>query len=149
MAFAAAADVTAAKAPRLSGAVAEVWQREPPRITLNPDPLKGAPVVETDTWHLSGSAFLPPSADPSARLRDLFIMVNDQKIFFKVQPENATTTRMDFATDVPLKPGINLVAVFAREDEEFQSRRLIAVYRRPTPAVAAEARKGADQEKTP
>jgi carboxyl-terminal processing protease len=29
--------------------------------------------------------------------------------------------------------------VFAREDEEFQSRRSLVVYRRPPPEVAAEA----------
>jgi carboxyl-terminal processing protease len=147
MAFAGPADVTATKTPRLSGTIAEAWQREPPRIALSPDPLKGAPVVETDTWHLSGSATLPTSADPSARLRDLFILVNDQKVFFKVQPDNASTTRMDFATDIPLKPGINLVAVFAREDEEFQSVRRVAVYRRPPPTIATEARKATEQEK--
>jgi carboxyl-terminal processing protease len=149
MAFAAVGDVSSVRTPRLSGAIAEVWQREPPRIAMNPDPAKEAPVVDTDTWHLSGSATIPPSADASAKLRDLFVMVNDQKVFFKVQPENTSATRMDFATDIPLKPGINVVAVFAREDEEFQSRRVIAVYRRPPATVAAEARKGAEQEKAP
>jgi hypothetical protein len=55
------ADVKPAKGPR-SGSVAEAWQREPPRIALAPDPAKGAPVVEGDTFRLSGSASVAPSA---------------------------------------------------------------------------------------
>ena len=65
--------------------------------------------------------------------------MNDQKVFFKVQPDEASTSRMDFTTDVPLKPGNNVVTVFAREDEEFQSRRSVVVFRRPPSAVAADA----------
>jgi carboxyl-terminal processing protease len=46
---------------------------------------------------------------------------------------------MEFATDLPLKPGNNIVTVFAREDEEFQTRRSLVVYRRPPAEVAADA----------
>jgi hypothetical protein len=52
--------------------------------------------------------------------------------------ESATTSKLDFSADVPLKPGNNVATVFAREDEEFQTRRSIVVYRKPTSAVAAE-----------
>jgi len=138
-AFAAESDVKAAKGVR-SGAIAAAWQREPPRIALSPDPLRGAPVVEGDLMKLSGSASVAASVDPGAsRLRDVFIYVNDQKVFFKVVPEATNAARMDFATDLPLKPGNNVVTVFAREDEDFQSRRSLVVYRRPPAEVAAEA----------
>jgi carboxyl-terminal processing protease len=131
------------RAPR-AGTVVEAWQREPPRIALVPDPQKGAPVVESDTWRLQGSAALPPGSDPSTRLRDVFVFVNDRKVFFKVVPENAATPKMDFTTDIPLKPGNNLVTVFAREDDEFQARRSIVVYRRPPAEMA-----GATQTQDP
>ncbi|MFT3917799.1 MAG: MXAN_5808 family serine peptidase [Anaeromyxobacteraceae bacterium] len=123
------------KAPR-SGAVAMAWQREPPRIALAPDPAKGAPVVEGDTMKLSGSATVPASADDSTRLRDVFIYVNDQKVFFRVVPDEKASTRLDFQADLPLKPGQNTVTVVAREDEEFQTRRSLVVFRRAPPAVA-------------
>jgi carboxyl-terminal processing protease len=135
-AFAADADVKVTRAPR-AGAVTELWQREPPRIALVPDPQRGAPVIELDKWHLQGSATLPPSSDPTARLRDVFVYVNDQKVFFKVVPETATSNRLDFAADVHLKPGNNVVTVFAREDDELQSRRSVVVFRR-TPATVAQ-----------
>jgi carboxyl-terminal processing protease len=136
--FVAAEDVRPAKGPR-SGAVALAWQREPPRITFTPDPAKGAPVVDADTWKLTGSASVPPNADPDGRLRDVFVFVNDQKVFFKVVPEEAGAERLEFTTDLPLQPGQNVVTVFAREDEEFQARRSIVIFRRTPEAVAADA----------
>jgi carboxyl-terminal processing protease len=137
--FAADADVKHGKGPR-SGQIAAAWQREPPRIALVPDPIRGAPVVDGDQFRLQGTASVNPGADPgSARLRDVFVYVNDQKVFFKVVPETTSQARMDFATDVPLKPGNNVVTVFAREDDEFQTRRSVVVYRRPPPEVAQDA----------
>jgi carboxyl-terminal processing protease len=138
-AFAASADVKHAKGVR-AGPVSEAWQREPPRITLVPDPLKGAPVVDGEVLRLHGTASVPASADPgAARLRDVFVYVNDQKVFFKVVPESANASKMEFTTDLPLKAGNNVVTVVAREDDEFQTRRSIVVYRRPPAEVAQDA----------
>jgi carboxyl-terminal processing protease len=126
---------------RPTGAAVEVWQREPPRIAFAPDPAGGAPVVEADKLHLHGSAYVP-DGPPGAttRLRDVFIFANEQKVFFKVVPATGAATKMDFAADVPLKPGNNVITVFAREDEEFQSRRTIYVNRRGAAEVAQGAR---------
>ena len=137
-AFVAAADVEPAHgAKSVPGAVAEVWQRQPPRITLVPDPKQGAPVVGSDKIRISGSAEVPPGiAGAETKLRDLFIFVNEQKVFFKVVPEAAGSSKFDFATDVPLKLGNNVVTVYAREDEEFQARRSIIVNRRGPAEVA-------------
>jgi carboxyl-terminal processing protease len=140
-AFAAEADVKPAAGGR-AGAIAAAWQHEPPRITLDPDPSRGAPAVDADTFRLSGLASIPPSSDPDARLRDVFVFVNEKKVFFKVVPENQTSPRMEFQADVPLKPGNNLITVFAREDEDFQARRSFYVLRR-TPASAAQAERPA------
>ncbi len=136
--FVAATDVKRAKGPR-SGFLAEAWQREPPRIAISPDPMKGAPVVEGDTFRLQGSASVPSSAEGAARLRDVFVFVNDQKVFFKVVPESANAASLDFQADLPLKPGNNVVTVVAREDEEFQTRRSVVIYRRPQAEVAQDA----------
>ena len=134
--FAASGDVEPARA-KPSGTASEVWQREPPRIALVPDPARGAPVVSGEKIHIEGSASVPPGvAGAHTRLRDVFIFANDQKVFFKVVPEAGGATRMDFSADVPLKPGNNVVTVFAREDEEFQARRTVYVHRRGTAEVA-------------
>jgi len=133
--FVAAAQVKPVKGPR-GGVVGPSWQREPPRIALSPDPAKGAPVVEGDTLRLNGTATVPPSSDEATRIRDVFIYVNDQKVFFRVVPDEAGAVKLDFQTDLPLKPGQNVVTVVAREDEEFQARRTLVVFRKAAPAVA-------------
>ena len=137
-AFVADADVKPAKGPR-SGAIAAAWQREPPRIAISPDPMKGAPVVEGDTFKLSGTASVAPSLEGGAKLRDVFVFVNEQKVFFKVVPESANAAKLDFQADLPLKPGNNVVTVFAREDDELQTRRSVVIYRRPQAEVAQDA----------
>jgi carboxyl-terminal processing protease len=139
--FVAASQVEPSSRARREGTVAPVWQREPPRIALAPDPARGAPVAEGDRWRLGGTATAPPPvAGAGTRLRDVFVYVNDQKVFFKVVPESGASSSMDFAADLPLKPGNNVVTVFAREDEEFQSRRSLVVYRRPPSEVAQQAK---------
>jgi carboxyl-terminal processing protease len=135
--FVASGDVAAARGAR-AGAITEAWQKEPPRIALSPDPARGGPVVDAATFKLSGSATVPASADPDSRLRDVFIFVNDTKVFFRVVPEGAAASRLEFTADLPLKPGQNTVTVVAREDQEFQSRRSMVVYRRAPAEVAAE-----------
>jgi carboxyl-terminal processing protease len=133
--FVAAAGVQPSTGKR-EGTVAAVWQREPPRIALRPDPAQGAPVVDSSTFRISGTASVPADGpDASTRLRDLFVFVNDQKVFFRVVPDGQATS-IDFATDVPLKPGNNVITVVAREDEEFQSRRTLVVHRREAAEVA-------------
>ena len=77
---------------------------------------------------------MPPGV-PGAktRLRDVFVFVNDQKVFFKVVPEIGARPRGGVPADVPLKPGNNVVTVFAREDEEYQSRRTFSSTAAPPP----------------
>ena len=110
-------------------------------------------MVEADTFRLSGSALLPPSADPDARLRDVYIFVNDEKVFFRVVPDGASGStaatangRLDFTTELPLKPGQNVVTVFAREDQELQSRRSVVIFRK---AAANVAETGSAQQPPP
>jgi len=131
--FVPAADVEPTKGKR-EGTVTRVWQREPPRIAITPDPSKGATVVDGEKFHLSGTASVP-AGSPSTKLRDVFVFVNDQKVFFRVVPEGKTGD-IEFAADIPLKPGNNTVTVVAREDEEFQSRRSLVVHRREPAEVA-------------
>ncbi len=130
---------TVAASGKLSGPVTDVWQRDPPRITLSPDPSKGAPVVDGERLRVEGVAQAATGPGPRHRLRDLFIFVNDQKVYFKAAPD-AETGRLEFAADVPLKPGNNVVTVFAREDEEFQSHRSFVAYRRVAEVAAQGAK---------
>jgi len=139
--FVSASEVEQAEG-KASGQVSEVWQNVPPRIALAPDPAKGALVVDGERLRVEGLATVASGA--RGRLRDLFVFVNDQKVFFKLAPD-ATTSKLDFAADVPLKPGNNTITVFAREDEDFQSHRSFVVHRRVAEVAAQGAAPGASQ----
>ncbi len=60
----------------------------------------------------------------------MFVFVSEQKVFFKAAPEATNASTLGFQTDLPLRPGNNVVTVFAREDDELQTRRTVVVYRR-------------------
>jgi len=136
-AFVAASAVELSRSGKPAGGAVEVWQREPPRIAFVPDPSRGAPSVTADRIHVQGTASVPEGpGEVATRLRDVFIFANDQKVFFKVVPGTSGATRVEFAADVPLKPGNNAITVFAREDEDFQSRRTVFVNRRGATPVA-------------
>ena len=70
-----------------------------------------APRAPTNTWNLWHEAHIDP--------------------LFARLIEN-----LEFAADLPLKPGQNTVTVVAREDQEFQSRRSLVIYRKPPAEVA-------------
>jgi carboxyl-terminal processing protease len=102
--------------------------RAPAQITLNVDPSLGGAVVDQERFTLSAVV-----NDPN--LLDVFVMVNDQKVFFRGHtPEDGD--RLKFSTEFALKEGNNVVTVVARESQEFASRKTVVVRRRP--AVVAQ-----------
>ena len=101
--------------------------REPPQIALSVDPQAGGVVTDSDRFTLSAVITSPV-------LLDAYVLVNDQKVFFRASvPEDEG--KMRFTTDFSLKEGNNYVTVFARESADFLGRKTVLVRRRPT-AVA-------------
>jgi len=86
----------------------------PPVISLNVDLSEGGLVTKEDEFLLSGSVKNP-------RLLDMFIMVNEQKVFFKSNSKNSS--ELEFSARIPLKHGDNGISVIARESEDFASRK--------------------------
>ncbi len=104
--------------------------REPAQITLNVDSAQGGIVVEGDKFNLSGVV------TNTKELLDMYVLVNDQKVFFKsASNAEGDALRMKFSTDFPLKEGNNNVLIVAREGPEFASRKSLVIRRRP-PSVA-------------
>jgi carboxyl-terminal processing protease len=124
-------DLLPPKKPVLAGVKPEMW-RIPPKIDLDLDTSAGGAAVEEDRFSLSGTV-----TDPD--LRDVYVFVNDQKVYFS--PGGQEPLR--FTADFPLKEGSNHVVVVAREGEELASRRAFTVLRRPSAAVAAGAKAAA------
>ncbi|HZH03691.1 MAG TPA: peptidase S41, partial [Myxococcaceae bacterium] len=114
-----------------------LMSRTPPLIALNTDAQQGGLVVDSDKFTLSGTA-----SDPNALL-DLYVLVNDQKVFFKsASPPEKGGASIAFSTDFPLKDGNNYVMVVARESTDFGSRKGLVIRRRST-AVAQQVPKAA------
>lgn len=124
------------KKPVLAGVQPKMW-RIPPKIDLDLDTSAGGAAVEEDRFSLSGTV-----TDPD--LRDVYVFVNDQKVYFS--PGGQEPLR--FTADFPLKEGSNHVVVVAREGEELASRRAFTVLRR-TPAAVAAGAKAAAPASTP
>lgn len=111
-----------------------VFEVSPPRVTL-----MGA-VTQTDgeSINLSGIA-----VDDEA-LRDVFIIVSNpsrnlfgqgEKVFYQANP-NPKSGRLEFAAEVPLTPGNNLIEVHARQDDDVVATRRMWVLRTSGLAVA-------------
>ncbi len=103
-----------------------VLYRDPPQISLSVDPAQGGTVAEGDHFVLSGLV------SNSQALLDVYVLVNDQKVFFKgASDEPGKSSTLKFSTDFALKEGTNAVLVVARESQDYASRRTLLIRRRP------------------
>jgi carboxyl-terminal processing protease len=109
--------------------------REPPQIVLQVDQSQGGVVAPADRFTLSGTVSEPKG------LLDMYVLVNDQKVFFRTSdsPKNEPT-KLKFSTDFPLKEGANSVMVVARQTQDFVSRKVLIIRRRPAAVAQALAR---------
>ena len=106
--------------------------RHEPRIELfDIDLQQGGLRTDAEELQLRGNA------TNTGDLRDLYVFVNDQKVFFKAAEEGAR--RIDFEARLPLKEGKNNVYIVARENKDVQAYKMLVVTRstasgaRPTP----------------
>jgi carboxyl-terminal processing protease len=87
-------------------------------------------------------------------MRDLQIFIqheNDyRKVFFRTAKKAGQTqnvsgpTQLDFAADLPLKPGNSTVVIIAREDDDLQTQRTLVIHRKQ-PFVAQKTKERAER----
>ncbi|KFA93544.1 MXAN_5808 family serine peptidase [Archangium violaceum] len=124
-----------------------VARRSPPEIKLDVDLAQGGLVANGEKYTLSGEV------DDAQGLLDMYVLVNDQKVYFQgVDPKakGGEPQKLKFSTEFSLKEGNNSVLVVARESTDFASRRTLVIRRRPaevaqkvTPATASKPAKSA------
>ncbi len=122
------------------GDIVAVYSHRPPRIVIAGD---RAPVTEQEEFILSGMA------EGESSLRDVYIFVNNDKLFFRASraadldsdngnesdgPEESdeppvTDTRVPFEVSVPLEKGANSIIVFARKNDDLMASRRLVVFR--------------------
>lgn len=139
------ADVTRVARPKRPGFARLTYrpQRRPPTIALDDNP--GGKILDTEHTILSGTI-------TGRALRDMYVLLNDQKIFFKLGPRASAPraakrapraakrapldgkVKLRFSVELPLKTGLNKVLVVARLDEKVMSVRHLFITRRARPA---------------
>jgi carboxyl-terminal processing protease len=113
-------DITTERAvPRAT--VAPILDHMPPRIQVE----AGNNGLTTTSDRLRLRALL----EDDTQVRDAYVFVGTRKVFYISNRDAANPHEVRFDTEVPLRPGINVVIVVARESDEVLSRRTFIVRR--------------------
>jgi carboxyl-terminal processing protease len=83
------------------------------------------------------------TATDTDRVRDVFVFVGPRKVFYQSNRKGADARKMTFAFDADLQPGMNVITVVARENEDTATRHTMVVRRdgpngEPLPTPKAE-----------
>ncbi len=93
--------------------------------------LEASPSTDQETLALAGTAL------DATGIRDIYVFLNNQKVYFKAAPR-PDAHEIPFTTTLELSEGANTLMVFARESDSLVGRRTVVIYRRPA-AIAARA----------
>ncbi len=107
----------------------------PPRLTFSPLLQRSPPVLELGTVELSARGdhvrIQGTARDPDGVL-DAYVFVGTTKVYYQSAPKGQRREQLTIDHDVKLQPGINVITVVARENEDTASR-LTRVVRRDGP----------------
>jgi carboxyl-terminal processing protease len=118
-AFARASDVEAGGTPAAQVAFEDAMAHAPPALEIP------QPQLATRDAH----ATVHGLASDDARLLDAYIFVGARKVFYRSNSNGADPKKMAFDADLPLRPGVNVVTIVARENPDTQTRRTFIVRR--------------------
>lgn len=111
-----------------SGSYAPSWNSTPPAIALATKALE----TSAETYKLSGAV------TGETHVEDVYIYVSNsrakidsRKVFYRSNRGGKDPRTMDFATELPLWPGSNMVTVVARSNSEVKTIKTMYVYRDP------------------
>ena len=122
-AFAKSSDLAPGGSPAAQLALDDTMAHAPPAIEI-PQPQLATRDVHT---------LVHGTASDDARLLDAYIFVGSRKVFYRSNRNGADPKRMDFDADLPLRPGVNVVTLVARENPDTTTHRTFIV-RRDGPA---------------
>ncbi|HLT29321.1 MAG TPA: MXAN_5808 family serine peptidase [Myxococcaceae bacterium] len=130
------AKATRAKA-RPAEQIAYEARRAPPHIALSTDAIKGPVVSESERFTLTGTV------TSERGLMDTYVLVNDQKVYFKaVEPDGKEPRKLRIQTEFSLDEGNNTVLVVGRESTDFANRKSLVIRRTPSALAAKDAAAG-------
>ncbi len=118
-AFAPASELEHGGTPAASPPFEDAMAHAPPALEI-PQPQLATRDVHT---------LVHGTASDDARLLDTYIFVGSRKVFYRSNRNSADPRHMAFDADVPLRPGVNVVTIVARENPDTMSRRTFIVRR--------------------
>ena len=68
-------------------------------------------------------------ASDTERLLDVYVFVGSRKLYYKSNRDGADPKKTAIEFDAPLRPGVNLITVVARETPDTTTRRAIIIRR--------------------
>ncbi|MFO0614327.1 MAG: MXAN_5808 family serine peptidase [Polyangiaceae bacterium] len=95
----------------------DVYSHAPPELELHAAALS----TTSDTIELKGTAV------GSDKLIDLYGFVGERKFFYQSNKDGADPKSASFDVSVPLRPGVNIIYVVARESPDSTTRRVVVV----------------------
>jgi hypothetical protein len=101
-----------------------VYGRDPPTIAFtgaDGSVIDDAITVDADTFDLKARI------TDDGRVSDAYVFVGDQKIFYQ-RLDSKGPTDVALRHSVKLEPGVNVITVVAREDDEFAQREVLTVF---------------------
>ncbi len=122
-AFAKTTDLDAGGSPAGPLALDDAMAHAPPAVEIP------QPQLATRDAHTT----VRGAASDDARLLDAYIFVGSRKVFYRSNRNGADPRRMDFDADLPLRPGVNVVTLVARENPDTTTHRTFII-RRDGPA---------------
>jgi carboxyl-terminal processing protease len=118
-AFAASKDVSDVPAAGGAAIFDDAYSHAPPMIDVAPAALA------TRDAHIKVGATMTDVT----KLMDSYVFAGSRKVFYRSNQNATDPKKMVIETDVPLRPGVNVIAVFARESPDTVSRKTIFVRR--------------------
>lgn len=101
-----------------AGRLEETIDHMPPTLTLtNANVYR----VETPTFRIQGRA------SDETRVRDILAYVGERKVFYRNNGSGDSPREVSFEFEAPLRDGMNVIQIFAREREEVVTRTTIFV----------------------
>lgn len=116
-AFVVARDVAAAGAGAHPVPFDDVYLHAPPTLEVK----AAAKATRDDKVKITGVA------SDTDRLLDVYIFVGSRKLYYKSNRDGADPKKATIDFDAPLRPGVNLITVVARETPETTTRRVLVV----------------------
>jgi len=115
------------------------------KVTLKPLLTRSPPLLDVKPAALAtrgDKIRIEGTATDTDRVADVYVFVGSQKVFYQSNRKSSEPTKLGFAFDANLQPGINVVTVVARENEDTASRHTMVVRRDGPSGVALPTPKG-------